>query len=130
MPRNAVLHLWKPVLGFEGFYEVSNQGQVRNARTGRVLRPGPSNFGHLSVVLGRGNTRMVHALVLEAFVGPRPKGKESCHFDGNPANNRLENLRWGTRSENNLDAVRHGTWGDRRKGSLMREYYRTFGRGA
>jgi hypothetical protein len=75
-----------------------------------MLRPGPSNYGHLSVVLGRRNTRMVHTLVLEAFVGPRPPGKEACHGNGQPGDNRLSNLRWGTRSENIADAVRHGTW--------------------
>jgi hypothetical protein len=103
--------LWLPVPGFD-HYEVSNQGRVRSHRRGggRILRPGPSNYGHLSVVLGRGNTRMVHQLVLFAFVGPRPPGHDARHIDGDPANNRLENLCWGTRSENIRDAVRHGTW--------------------
>jgi len=41
--------------------------------------------------------------VLEAFVGPAPEGHEGLHGDGDPANNRLDNLRWGTRSENNID---------------------------
>jgi hypothetical protein len=52
---------------------------------------------------------MVHQLVLEAFVGPRPRGMESCHNNGNQTDNRLVNLRWDTKSENNLDRVRHGT---------------------
>jgi hypothetical protein len=121
--------IWKPVPGSEGQYEVSDDGQVRSldhvvprvasaqrsagtkAVKGRVLRPGPSNYGHLSVVLGRsGGTRMVHALVLEAFVGPRPPGMECRHLDGDPKNNRLENLCWGTRTENIEDALRHGSW--------------------
>jgi hypothetical protein len=116
--------VWKAIPGYEGQYEVSNQGNVRSLdryvecegpvkgrylskKKGRVLRPGPSNFGHMSVVLGRNNTQFVHKLVLLAFVGPPPDKHECCHNNGDPADNRLENLRWGTRAENNTDAVVH-----------------------
>jgi HNH endonuclease len=51
---------------------------------------------------------LVHLLVLEAFVGPCPKGMEACHWDDNPINNELENLRWGTRRENREDCRRNG----------------------
>ncbi len=64
--------------------------------------------GHLKVSLGRNNQRAVHRLVLEAFVGKRPDGMEACHWDGNPANNSLSNLRWDTRSGNRKDDIRHG----------------------
>ena len=118
---------WKPVVGFEGAYEVSDQGNVRSidrsyeqisrhgtkymhSKKGRLLRPGRTSSGHLSVALGRGNSRTVHSLVMEAFVGPRPDKMEICHNNGNPADNRLENLRYATRSENILDAVKLGTW--------------------
>lgn len=113
---------WLPVVGFEGRYEVSDHGRVRSvdriAQTatgarryrGVMLRPGTVESGHQLVVLGKGNSRLIHALVLAAFVGPRPAGHDSLHHDGNPANNRLENLRWGTRSENVRDAQRHGTY--------------------
>lgn len=47
--------------------------------------------------------------MLTAFVGPRPDGMVTCHNDGNPANNNLSNLRWDTQSNNQLDAVKHGT---------------------
>jgi len=53
-------------------------------------------------------TYKVHRLILETFVGPCPSGMECRHLDGNPANNRLENLCWGTRSENARDTVKHG----------------------
>lgn len=122
---------WKPVLGFEGAYEVSDFGRVRSCdrqavyvrivdgqpqkatrlRRGTLLRPGTVKSGHQLVSLGRGASRLVHRLVLDAFVGPKPPGHEGCHGDGNPANNRLDNLRWGTRSDNVQDAVRHGTHG-------------------
>jgi len=52
--------------------------------------------------------RFTHALVLEAFVGPRPKGFDGCHGNGVRTDNRLANLRWGTRKENQEDMVRHG----------------------
>lgn len=47
--------------------------------------------------------------MLEAFVGPCPDGMECCHEDGNPGNNALSNLRWGTTRDNQADRVRHGT---------------------
>jgi hypothetical protein len=116
---------WLPVVGFVGQYEVSDLGRVRSldrAETyersgktirrrhrGRVLQPGTMASGHLIVILGQGNNALVHQLVLGAFVGPRPDHAESLHGDGVPGNNRLPNLRWGTRSENMQDAVRHGT---------------------
>lgn len=120
---------WRDVVGFEGLYQVSNLGRVKSLDRyvhmsashkavaykrfvkGCVLRPGASNYGHLSVVLGRNKTRMVHDLVMRAFVGPPPPKHECCHNNGDPKDNRLSNLRWGTRSENNFDAVRHGTRG-------------------
>lgn len=122
---NATHEEWRPVVGYEGSYEVSDQGRVRSLdrivvryqygkRTeqpvrGRMLSPGETSFGHEYVNLGRGNKRYVHRLVLEAFVGPPAAGTECCHNDGNPKNNLVSNLRWGTRSANIQDAVRHGT---------------------
>ena len=119
--------LWKDILGYEGRYQVSNQGRVKSLsatvicfgpvkgqytskRKGKILRPGRMPGGHLSVALGRGNSRCVHELVLIAFVGCPGKGQECRHINGEPSNNYLENLAWGTRRENILDAVGHGTW--------------------
>ncbi len=51
----------------------------------------------------------VHHVIIRAFLGNRPDGKECCHNDGNPANNRLDNLRWDTRESNMADKVLHGT---------------------
>ncbi len=55
--------------------------------------------------------RLVHQVVLEAFVGPRPSGFHGCHNDGNPLNSNLDNLRWDTASNNQLDRRKHGTSG-------------------
>jgi HNH endonuclease len=68
--------------------------------------------GHLLASLYRGNGqeyRQVHRLVLEAFAGPCPPGRECRHLNGNPADNRLSNLAWGTHVENMRDRIRHGT---------------------
>ena len=101
-------------------YRVGNDGTVwsqRNNRWGLLntwhqLRPGlvvsnPKYARHM-VSLGRGNQRFVHHLILEAFVGPRPDGYESCHKNGNPLDNRLVNLYWGTKRDNGLDTRAHG----------------------
>jgi len=53
----------------------------------------------------------VHRLVLLAFVGAPPKGMEACHYDGDPQNNNLSNLRWDTAKENWVDRKRHGRIG-------------------
>ena len=110
--------IWKDVPGFEGRYQVSDQGRVRSvdhrvrlvargtettrAVRGRILRPGPQKnaSGHLTVAIGKGNSRQVHQLVMEAFEGPCPDGMEVLHDDHDPTNNRRTNLKYGTRSEN------------------------------
>ena len=118
---------WRPVVGYEGHYEVSDLGRVRaltrEVRTcygtvrvqhGRVLVPQNTRKGHLKVTLcpgdGTEQNRFVHVLVCEAFRGPRPPGQETRHLDGDPKNNALVNLKWGTRSENTKDSIRHGTF--------------------
>ena len=78
-------------------------------RRGRLLQPQLDTAGYLRVALGRHVYRRLHNLVLLAFVGPRPDGMEEIrHLNGIRTDNRLENLVYGTRSENQLDTVRHG----------------------
>ena len=98
----------------EGFpdYRVGDDGSIwsrRSAADWRRLKPHPQSRGHCTVDLGRRKTRFVHRLVLEAFVGSCPSGMECRHLDGDPSNNRLDNLAWGTRLENYQDSVKHGT---------------------
>jgi len=112
---------WLPVVGYEGEYEVSSLGRVMSLDRitqkgrkwrGRMMTPAPMPRGYLVVTLwgdGKQRTRTIHRLVLAAFVGPAPKGAETLHGDGDPANNRLENLQWGTHAENQADQLRHGT---------------------
>jgi hypothetical protein len=116
---------WRPVVGFEGYYEIADDGQVRgcqrtvgaaNGKT-KVIKAKPMNLmrarsGHLALECYKDAHRqrfMVHRLVLMTFIGPCPEGMEACHRNGNPAENRVENLYWGTRSDNVRDAIEHGT---------------------
>jgi len=88
-------------------YQVSNLGRVKGQYV-EFLNPGRCSGGHLSVVIGKGNSRLVHHLVLEAFVGPKPEGLECRHLNGVHTDNRLENLAWGTRGDNIRDDKWHG----------------------
>jgi hypothetical protein len=113
--------VWLGYMGAKG-YDVSSFGGVRTYRLSgrhggrfgenpRLLRPIVHKRGYAYVCLVIGNGRrmtLVHRLVLETFVGPRPEGMECRHLDGNPTNNRLDNLAWGTREENLADSFRHG----------------------
>ena len=58
--------------------------------------------------LGRGRAAYLHQLVLEAFIGPCPEGTECLHTNGDASDNRLSNLRWGSRHENMADFRAHG----------------------
>jgi len=119
---------WKQIPGYEGYYEASDQGRIRSVdrvvqhplkgptkRRGKVLRDQPrGTAGHRGVGLsieGRTKVLGVHRLVLEAWVGPCPDGHEGCHKNGNPADNAVSNLRWGTKSSNQYDKREHGTNG-------------------
>lgn len=118
---------WRAIPGFEGRYDVSSLGSVRSVTrdarrapgprlfngsavtlVGKVLRAATMKSGHKFVMLGRGNGRLVHRLVLLAFVGPCPDGKEALHRNDVPGDNWVGNLRWGTRAENIEDAFNNG----------------------
>jgi hypothetical protein len=101
---------WRPVPGSRG-YEVSDLGRVR--RGDRLLNPCLYSTGYLVADVyfadGTHRRRGVHTLVCEAFIGPRPPLHECCHINGRPSDNRLANLRYGTRRDNMRDQFRHGT---------------------
>lgn len=77
--------------------------------TGKLLSQGcKTTFGHVQVYLGRDYRYSVHVLVAEAFIGPRPEGMDVRHLNGNPRDNRVTNLAYGTRSDNVRDCYRYG----------------------
>ena len=98
---------WKPVVGFEGIYVVrpgKDGGKVKRivpikrSRVGKELGK-PDKSGYIRAVLSRPGEPpkyvRLHALILAAFVGPKPDGMEACHRDDCKHNNTLENLYWG-----------------------------------
>ena len=108
---NAGEFWWSP-LGFSR-YLVSDEGTVASVvkKKPRVLKPiffGAYHGVTLVDDSGEHHRRYIHRLVLEGFAGPCPEGMEARHLDGNRFNNRLNNLAWGTRSENARDRERHG----------------------
>lgn len=112
---------WRPVIGTDGWYEVSDFGQVRSLRTlvngsSTVLKQIPHGGKHkqyrgvcITYPDGKVKLKLVHHLVLEAFVGPCPAGMQALHDDDVPHNNHRTNLRWGTPKQNRADADRNGS---------------------
>lgn len=114
---------WRPVVGWEDCYEVSDLGRVRSLdrvdrrgqlHLGRIRRlnlAGPPP-GRLHLSLKRDGTEVgayPHQLVMRAFVGPPPEGQEVLHGPGGPHDNRLVNLSYGTHVQNMADKHRDGT---------------------
>jgi len=128
------MEIWKTIPDF-CFYEVSNLGRVRSIS--RIIAQKQPRYGnmiierhfkskilspcklsekgknpHYTVTICRDALKykfLVHRLVLLAFIGECPAGMECCHNDGNGLNNNLDNLRWDTPSNNQLDRHKHGT---------------------
>lgn len=96
--------LWDDIDGYEGLYEISSHGCVKNVRTGRILQHIQDQNGYHHVGLyrhGIQNKFAVHRLIGEAFL-TREEGKDEIdHIDNCPVNNNIMNLRWCTRQENN-----------------------------
>ena len=102
------MEVWKDVVGFEGWYEVSNLGNVRNSRTGNVLKQKLDKDGYSLVNLGYGKarrSRYVHRLVAFAFIPNPNRLPQVNHKDENKETSRADNLEWCT----GLYNVRYGT---------------------
>jgi len=121
------MEIWKSIPGFDG-YEASDMGNIRsffkwrdggkdNPRLKSVYighpdgKQNPTCYRHCRLKSngGKAKTMRCATLVLLAFIGPPPNGHECCHNNGNSLDDRLENLRWDTRANNNRDKIVHGT---------------------
>jgi len=123
--------IWKDIPGYEGRYQASTEGRIRGVDRqqavvykdgrsenrllkGRVLSTCPGSNGYPYVGLRKARDTdnatfcPVPHLVALTFIGPRPEGLVVCHADGNKNNNRLENLRYDTQTENQIDIYRIG----------------------
>ena len=139
--------IWRPVVGYEGLYEVSNTGRVRSLdryvrcksyrlHKGKVLSPGKDKDGYLFVVLscnGKHKTIAVHKLVAQAFI-PNPDDLPIInHKDEDKTNNRVDNLEWCTAKYNmnygtrNIrikeTAIKNGNWTGLSREGYQHQYY-------
>lgn len=122
------MEIWKSIIGYEGYYEVSNYGRVRSldrkviGRNGKEMviqgkilknRVNAKRGGYYTVALclnAKYKYFYIHRLVLVAFVGEPPDASyQGAHNDGNCKNNNVNNLRWATTLENINDKKKHGT---------------------
>jgi hypothetical protein len=128
MAKQTVPEEWRAVVGWEGFYEVSNHGRVKsverivykrnrwgnvaaNRMREKILKQAMTTSGYPFVGLCRHSKpspQMIHRLVATAFHRLPMADEECLHRDGNRLNNCAENLRWGTHKENQQDMVAHG----------------------
>ena len=96
--------IWKPIKGYEGFYEVSSRGDVKSlVSNGRILKPDVGAWGHKRVTLCKDkkhNRVLIHRVAFESFYGDIDACKVIDHVDGNPSNNMVENLQQVSQREN------------------------------
>ena len=102
---------FKPIIGYEGLYEVDNLGSIKNTKTNRILKPITNKIGYNVVNLRKNNKTInhkIHRLISIAFI-PNLKNKPQVnHINGIKTDNRIENLEWATAKENSNHAQRTG----------------------
>ena len=96
--------IWKDIKDYEGLYQVSNFGEVKNLNTNRILKRSKHNHGHLVVQLYKnhvGSTKNIQYLVAQAFI-PNPENKPNVnHIDEDKTNNNVNNIEWVIPAESN-----------------------------
>ena len=118
------LEVWKDIIGYETFYQVSNFGNVRSLdrivnkpngvsymRKGKICKQSKSNLGYMTVGFTVNNVKVnkyVHRLVAETFITNWFNHPQVNHVDCDKTNNRMYNLEWCTNSENHIHATKNG----------------------
>lgn len=125
---------FKAVPGYEGLYEVSNLGNVKGMKTGKILKPGKTIHGYLHVTLckdGKTKCLSIHRLVWRAFNGEIPPGLEVNHINEEKTDNRLcnlnlmthkENNKWGTRIERMIESKKKPVIAFDKVGNFVKEF--------
>ena len=100
---------WKDIEGYEGYYQISSYGQVKNLLTNKILIGDTNNLGYKRVTLYSPIKKrfFIHRLVALHFCDGYQKDLVVNHKDGNKMNNKAENLEWVSRSENDLHAFKN-----------------------
>lgn len=102
------MEIWKDIVGFEGYYKVSNYGNIYSIKKDKIRSPKHNNRGYLIITLSKDkvqSTKLVHRMVALAFL-PNPENKPCIdHIDANKENNTLSNLRWCTYKENTHNSI-------------------------
>lgn len=104
--------IWKSIKGYSDKYEISDTGEIKNIKTLRTLKQKKDKRGAKYICLSKNNikkTFLVHRLVLESFY-KKPTKKEYTvnHKDGNPSNNKINNLEWSSNKNNTQHALKNG----------------------
>lgn len=107
--------IWKDIPGYSGKYQASNLGRIKSFNSNntnkaeRILKPRKKQSGRFQVVLYNNGKKdfFVHRLILLSFRGECPSGMEAMHLDDDPSNNNINNLKWGTKSENQKMKFEH-----------------------
>jgi hypothetical protein len=97
------VEIWRDIIGYEGLYQVSTMGRVKNLKTGKILKPVKNKQGYMYVCLsknGQRKTFKVHRLVAQAFLKPVPGKDFVNHLDEDKTNNHYSNLEYCTAKEN------------------------------
>lgn len=119
---------WKPCVGYEGRYEVSNIGRVKSLVTNQLLKPATDKLGRKQVALSLNSkvkATRIHRLVAKAFISNHENKPQVNHIDNNPSNNCVENLEWCTAKENTQHMLKQNRQnppnGERQGGHVLTE---------
>ena len=99
------MEIWKDIIGYEGLYQISNKGNVKNKQRNKYLVPKKNNRGYLGIELTNEKHRkmfLIHRLVAQSFISNPKRLPNVNHKDENPKNNSVENLEWCSQSYNVL----------------------------
>jgi hypothetical protein len=104
--------IWKDVIEYEGYYQISNLGNVKGLKRNKIKSPTLNSWGYYIVSLTKPDTKLksvlVHRLVAIAFINNLENKEQVNHIDGNKTNNCVINLEWCNQSENMQHAFKLG----------------------